>query len=170
MQLRGLASTHDPDDSGFYYERRAEYNEAGIDAARRTALFLYLNRTCFNGLYRVNRRGQFNVPAGRYRNPCILDEENLRAVAAALKSVELTDSAFTGVLERARRGDLIYFDPPYDPVSPTASFMTLFISVISSPNILATIGTAQSWEKLTETVPLTSPVSPIMAETSPCAT
>jgi DNA adenine methylase len=90
----------------------------------RAALFIYLNKTCFNGLYRENRRGEFNVPMGRYDNPALYDRANLLAAAQALQSVELRNEPFDGVLDRAQRGDLVYFDPPYLPMSRTASFTT----------------------------------------------
>lgn len=88
------------------------------------AMFIYLNRTGFNGLFRLNSRGQFNVPAGRYTNPRICDAENIRAVATVLRSrgVEIGYGGFELVLKRAKKGDLLYFDPPYAPVSDTANF------------------------------------------------
>ncbi len=88
----------------------------------RTARMIFLNRTCYNGLYRLNRRGQFNAPFGHYKNPLICDPENLRAVSRALQNVDLEVGDFGGVLTRAQPGDLVYFDPPYVPVSATASF------------------------------------------------
>lgn len=84
--------------------------------------FIFLNRTCFNGMYRVNSKGQFNVPFGKYTNPTICDEVNLRKVAEVLKDVEIKAGDYKKVLEKARKGDFIYFDPPYYPVSKTASF------------------------------------------------
>jgi DNA adenine methylase len=104
-----------------YYKIRDELPRRTSDAAR-AARFIYLNKTCFNGLYRVNSQGRFNVPMGDYRNPPILDEENLRAVAAALKDVELRTAHFSETLGYARKGDFIYFDPPYNPLSATSNF------------------------------------------------
>jgi DNA adenine methylase len=96
-----------------------------IDQASDTDLaawFIYLNRTGYNGLYRVNRRGEFNVPFGRYENPKICDPENLRACSKALAGTTLVLGDFEGVLNHAEQGDLVYFDPPYIPVSINSSF------------------------------------------------
>jgi DNA adenine methylase len=88
------------------------------------AMLIYLNRTGYNGLFRLNRRGGFNVPAGRYANPRICDEETLRAAAAALRQpgITLAHEPFDGVGARAQAGDFVYFDPPYAPLSETARF------------------------------------------------
>ncbi|MBN2192047.1 MAG: DNA adenine methylase [Polyangiaceae bacterium] len=88
----------------------------------RAARLIYLNKTGYNGLYRVNRAGEFNVPYGRYKRPRILDEPNLRAAAAALQGVELVVDDFSAVSRQARAGDAVYFDPPYLPLSRTSSF------------------------------------------------
>jgi len=90
--------------------------------ATRAARTIYLNRTGFNGLYRVNKNGAFNVPFGRYERPKILDVARLEAAAQALTNVEILESDFEDVCARARRGDAVYLDPPYLPVSKTASF------------------------------------------------
>lgn len=88
----------------------------------RGARLLFLNRTCFNGLWRVNASGQFNVPFGRYANPRILDERSLRAAHAALSAVTVELADFAEVTRELRKGDFAYFDPPYVPVSRTSSF------------------------------------------------
>lgn len=90
-----------------------------VDIAAR---FIYLNRTGYNGLYRVNRSGGFNVPFGKNTNPLICDENNLRKVSKSLKNIKIFYEDYKEVLGRAKKGDFIYFDPPYYPVSPTASF------------------------------------------------
>lgn len=105
----------------YYLKVRAEKVEdlSEIEVASR---FIFLNRTGFNGLYRVNKRGQFNVPFGRYSNPIICDEDNLRRVSDALRDTTITHQDYKNVLETARSGDFIYFDPPYYPISITSSF------------------------------------------------
>ena len=102
----------------------AEGRTAADYPADLAAMFIYLNRTGFNGLFRLNARGGFNVPAGRYTNPRICDDFNLRAAAAALWSpgVRLLHAEFESVLASARPGDFVYFDPPYAPLSTTARF------------------------------------------------
>lgn len=103
--------------------RRVARGEAGYSPAL-AAMLIYLNRTGFNGLFRLNAAGEFNVPAGRYLRPRIFDPAHLEAVAAALSApgVTLGLARFEAVLGRARAGDLVYFDPPYAPVSETARF------------------------------------------------
>jgi DNA adenine methylase len=103
-----------------FYEVRSQVAAAGCASAAR---MIFLNRTCYNGLYRVNRRGGFNVPFGRYDNPTICDEENLRAVSRALKGATIQYSDVFSTVAKAKAGDLVYFDPPYDPLSKTASFV-----------------------------------------------
>jgi DNA adenine methylase len=93
-----------------------------LSPSERAARFIYLNKTCFNGLWRVNRAGRFNVPIGRYRNPKFNDPATLISASHALRSVSLTHAPFEESLARAAPGDFVYLDPPYDPVSPTASF------------------------------------------------
>lgn len=106
-----------------YYRVRALRPEA-LTLPERAARVIYLNKTCYNGLYRENRAGQFNVPFGRYKNPTICDEPNLRAASAVLQGVDIARRRFSTVLDYAQPGDFVYFDPPYHPVSPTANFTT----------------------------------------------
>jgi len=101
-------------------DRTAEF--AKLSAVKRAARFIYLNKTCFNGLYRVNSKGHFNVPFGAYKDPRILDAENLRACREALSSAVLKQGSFEEIAEVADKGDFVYFDPPYAPVSDTADF------------------------------------------------
>lgn len=102
-----------------YYRVRSDVPE---DPVARAARVIYLNRTCYNGLYRENSKGEFNVPMGRYKNPKICDADNLRAVSRALARCHVARGHFTAILDHAVEGDLVYFDPPYDPVSKTANF------------------------------------------------
>lgn len=118
--LRRLAARHS---KAAYYEVRDRYNRGmRVSTARRAAMFIYLNKTCFNGLHRVNRKGEFNVPVGSYKNPRILNEAVLRTASAALQGARLKCASFEMLLADAKPGDFIYFDPPYEPVSETASF------------------------------------------------
>ena len=136
-QLTKLAEAYRQDPSGHYYRvrnrwfnprRQRIFNGDGPQCARYTpalaAMLIYLNRTGFNGLFRLNSQGQFNVPLGRYTNPQICDQENLRRVAAALTETrtEICQAPFETVLDGAQAGDFVYFDPPYAPLSRTALF------------------------------------------------
>lgn len=110
-----------PNESAFFYEIRA-LDPASLSPAQRVARLIYLNRTCYNGLYRVNSRGRFNVPFGRYADPGICNASNLRAVSKVLSGVTLRVQPFEAVLDAAVPGDFVYFDPPYHPLSATAYF------------------------------------------------
>jgi len=112
-------------DKAFFYEIRGLDREAGFHEqpmVERAARTIFLNRTCYNGLYRLNNKRQFNAPFGNYKNPLIVDPENMREASRALRNVDLRVGDFADVLKRAAPGDLVYFDPPYVPVSATASF------------------------------------------------
>ncbi|MGE0322815.1 MAG: DNA adenine methylase [Polyangiaceae bacterium] len=102
-----------------YYHIRAQKPRGLVKRAART---IYLNRTGYNGLYRVNRSGEFNVPYGRYKNPKYCDPPRLRAASLALKGAEIFVSDFEQATRDANKGDAIYFDPPYVPLSPTSNF------------------------------------------------
>jgi DNA adenine methylase len=115
----------------FFYEMRETFNKTLplIDFARfqdawieRTALIIFLNRTCFNGLFRVNSKGQFNVPFGDYKNPKICDADNLRAVSAVLQKTEIVCADFSSSRSFIDDETFVYFDPPYRPISKTSSF------------------------------------------------
>ena len=105
----------------FYYEVR-EQDPKQLDPVQRAARLLYLNKTCFNGLFRENRKGQFNVPFGHYRDPQFVRPNDLRAASRALSGVTIERAGFESLAERAQAGDFVYLDPPYAPVSRTASF------------------------------------------------
>ena len=109
------------DSKFYYYYVRGTNPRSEIE---KTSRLLFLNRTCFNGLYRVNSKGKFNVPLGKYTNPNIVNEENLHSVSNILQSsrVSIKCRDFEAVLRDAKKGDLVYFDPPYQPVSETANF------------------------------------------------
>ena len=108
-------------DKDLFYETRDRDPRAMTDV-NRAARLIFLNHTCFNGLWRVNASGRFNVPFGRYKNPRILDEEGLRAASAAFARTEVMHGDFALATRKLGRGDFVYFDPPYAPVSKTASF------------------------------------------------
>lgn len=115
------------DDEGrkkeYYYDIRNRYNTRNEDSIMQAALFIFLNKTCFNGLYRVNRNNEFNVPIGSYKRPTICDRENILAVSRALQRVEIISGDFENTLNYASSNNtLFYFDPPYKPLSQTSSF------------------------------------------------
>lgn len=111
-------------DQEHYYEVRDRWNarRKGDSDVERAAAFIYLNKTCYNGLWRVNSRGGFNVPMGRYTDPPICDAPRLRAASRMLQQAKLTTGHYADAVAEAGKGDFVYFDPPYDPISPTASF------------------------------------------------
>jgi DNA adenine methylase len=105
-----------------HFEAVRAVDPLSLAAAARAARFIYLNKTCFNGLWRVNRAGRFNVPFGRYKDPSFLDAAALIRASQALRNARIQRAPFELSLEEARPGDFVYLDPPYDPVSATASF------------------------------------------------
>jgi len=119
--IRELKSGHYKYDRKKYLDIRAE-EVNGKTPVERAARFIYLNRTCFNGLYRVNQAGKFNVPFGKYDNPTICDRDNLIAISKSLKTAKLVEKNFDFVLREAKPGDVVYFDPPYLPSSKTSNF------------------------------------------------
>jgi len=108
----------------YYYQVREAWNAGMREAtgAERAATFVYLNKTCYNGLWRVNSRGAFNVPMGRYERPSILDAAALRIAARALHGHDLHARSFEAIVDEAGAGDFVYFDPPYVPAGETADF------------------------------------------------
>lgn len=113
--------SHHHNDSDYYYQVRA-LDVKALNDVQRASRLIYLNKTCYNGLYRVNRKGEFNVPFGKYKSPRFLDVDVLLAANRALQRAVLARGDFETVLRNARAGDLVYFDPPYHPVSRTANF------------------------------------------------
>ncbi|KAF6246134.1 DNA methyltransferase [Nitrosopumilus sp. b3] len=121
LSLKNHEKNYHKDSKSYYYSVRESNPRSEIE---KTSRLLFMNRTCFNGLYRVNSKGKFNVPLGRYTNPNIVNEENLRSVSSILQSskVAIKCRDFESVLRDSKKGDLVYFDPPYQPVSDTANF------------------------------------------------
>ncbi|MFV0553339.1 MAG: DNA adenine methylase [Mangrovibacterium sp.] len=106
----------------YYYQKRELFNSRSSGELYQAALFIFLNKTCFNGLYRVNRKNEFNVPIGGYKKPLICDVENLSAVHASLQRVSILNGDFENTLKEAQGNTFFYFDPPYKPLSETSSF------------------------------------------------
>jgi len=106
----------------YYYQNRELYNSRVSEQTTQAALFIFLNRTCFNGLYRVNRNNGFNVPMGSYAKPTICDEKNILAASNALKRVEILCGDYEKTLNEATENTFFYFDPPYKPLNNTSSF------------------------------------------------
>ena len=111
----------------FYLKIRHEYNETKLEQKfdfKKCSEFIFLNKTCFNGLYRVNKKGLFNVPHGKYKNPLICDEENLRSCSELLKKVNIHFGDYRKVISNVDEKDFIYFDPPYRPLLKNKSFVS----------------------------------------------
>ena len=107
-----------------YFTEIRKQRPADLDLVARAARMIYLNKTCFNGLYRVNKSGGFNAPFGRYENPKLFEGDNIRGCSEVLqRKVELTKGDFTQAITKASAGDVVYFDPPYVPVSETSNFL-----------------------------------------------
>ena len=119
--LETHSKNYHKDSTNYYYEVRKQEPKSQIEKVSR---LLFLNKTCFNGLYRVNSKGKFNVPMGRYTNPNIVNRENLITASKFLQSEKIKISCrdFESILKDAKKGDFVYFDPPYQPVSDTANF------------------------------------------------
>lgn len=116
-------SLHTEDDrKAFFMNVRDRYNDKNLDAIENTTKFFFLNRTCFNGLYRVNKKGLFNVPFGKYANPTICDPETIRNDSELLQRVEILTGDFEETFCYAKDNCMFYFDPPYRPLSDTSSF------------------------------------------------
>lgn len=123
VELKQHKEYHYADGEKYFYEIRS-VNPKSLPELERAARFIYLNKTCFNGLYRVNSKGQFNVPIGSYKNPEILQEERLRKISVLLRNVSLKVMSFEKIVPLAKKGDFVYFDPPYYPIKKGANFTT----------------------------------------------
>jgi len=104
----------------FYYETREKLNKHKLSGLKRTAAFIYLNKTCFNGLYRVNSKNEFNVPCGKYKNPEIFNEKNIYFASRLLQGVKIKKQDYRKIKKLVRAGDFIYLDPCYDPIKKTS--------------------------------------------------
>lgn len=125
--IKVLEKHKNKNDEDYFYavrqlDRAPDYSE--LSNIERAARIIYLNKTCFNGLYRVNNSGEFNAPYGRYTNPNIVDKITIKAVSNYLNknNVQILEGDFQSAVTEAKSGDFVYFDPPYDPVSSSASF------------------------------------------------
>ena len=119
--LENHSKKYQKDTSQYYYQVRESEPVSQIE---KVSKLIFLNKTCFNGLYRVNSKGKFNVPLGRYTNPNIINKDNLLAVSQTLQSsnIEFFCRDFEAVLHDIKKGDFVYFDPPYQPINNTANF------------------------------------------------
>ena len=107
----------------YYLDRRAEFNTISMPSStRKSALFIFLNKTGFNGMYRENKSGQYNIPFGKHNNPLICDAINLRTVSSDLHEIDLTSTSYKEAIKNAKSGDLVYLDPPYYPLTGTSKF------------------------------------------------
>jgi len=126
MELRSIANEYLPlseeKRKEYYLAKRDRFNTKSLEPVENSALFIYLNRTCFNGLYRVNSKGLFNVPFGKYANPKICDEQTILADSELLQKVEILTGDFEATLKFVGENSFFYFDPPYKPLSETSSF------------------------------------------------
>jgi len=122
LELLELLKDHRKNHNKEYYYSIRNLDTSILSEVELAARFIYLNKTCFNGLYRVNSKGKFNVPIGSYKNPKIFKEEILERANSMLQDVDIITMPFENVLNHANEGDFIYFDPPYHPLSSTSNF------------------------------------------------
>jgi DNA adenine methylase len=135
---------HDFNHTDAYYYLVRDIDIDARPTSKIAAWFIYLNKTCFNGLYRVNKSGKFNVPIGSYKNPTICDEENLRACSAALQGVTIRRSDFEETVSTAKEGDFCYFDSPYVPVTQTADFTSYTVDGFTYKDQVRLLNTAKA--------------------------
>ncbi|MGH7218198.1 MAG: DNA adenine methylase [Candidatus Microsaccharimonas sp.] len=108
--------------AAYYYERRSEFNSMHSQTVRKASLFIFLNKTGFNGMYRENSKGEYNIPFGKHSKPLICDAVNLERVSNVLKEIDITNGHYHEAIRDAKAGDFVYLDPPYAPLNPTSSF------------------------------------------------
>lgn len=122
-ELKKHKEKHSANPKEYYYKTRS-LNPDKLDPLKKAARFIYLNRTCFNGLYRVNSKNQFNVPIGSYKNPDVVQEGKLKRISHLLKEVDIKVMPFEEVIKLVKKKDFVYFDPPYYPLKKGKSFTT----------------------------------------------
>jgi len=123
--ISGLENFKEQHNKEFYYKIRAldrEDDFLKMSALERATRFIYLNKTCFNGLYRVNKKGYFNTPIGSYKNPNIADYDTILSASEALQNATISNKTFSEVINNVNKNDLVYFDPPYYPLNVTSNF------------------------------------------------
>ena len=111
-----------------FYELRDRFNQPDVPDLERAAILLYLNKTSFNGLYRVNSKGEYNVPRGQFKSPRVVHEKRIRSASLALQSVDVRNEDFSYIRDYAKKGELCYFDPPYHPVNGTSNFTSYAVN------------------------------------------
>lgn len=112
----------------YYLEKRKRFNILNIDLVELATLFIFLNKTCFNGLYRVNKKGEFNVPFGQHRKPLICNIRLIAKVSELLQKVTIQKGDYADIIGSLRGSSFIYFDPPYRPVSQTSNYTTYSVN------------------------------------------
>ena len=122
LQEEFLSLKTDEARQNMYLKMRSSFNSRKVDALEMSSLFVFLNKTCFNGLYRVNSKGEFNVPFGKAKNPPICDADNIRALNKVLQKVAILNGDFADVLKRVKGKAFFYFDPPYRPLTQSSAF------------------------------------------------
>ena len=122
LQTKYYKLKTEEDRKSFFLEKRETFNSRLSDSSKNTALLIFLNKTCFNGLYRVNSNNRFNVPFGKYIKPKICDPDTIMADSQLLQRVTIINGDYADTLSHATKNTFFYFDPPYKPISKTASF------------------------------------------------
>lgn len=168
--VEGIIAALQPhrNESEYFYQIRA-LDPQTLTPAQRAARLIYLNKTCYNGLYRENRKGEFNVPFGRYKNPTICDAPRLRAAAQALQGVTLRVADFADAVATAVAGDFVYFDPPYAPISATSSFTSYAKNGFDAPDQVRLAQTVQALTQRGVHVMLSNSSAPLIADLYPAA-